>query len=338
MQYHPKLTTMTYLNLHTFICCASHLKDDILQPQPHTVSVVIASAVLPPSITGFLAIIAGISVNPLWDIMLRSGSSGLGLGPERALEEQTCTVQCTLYPPVKKCINPECNAWQMSKVLKKEEQCAVIVFMLADSAHPAWSVHLKCQGELQTVISHYKNPPCILNSSVQISTLYRGVPLYIQVAKHQFIQQELAMQCMYLMQVAVSATNCARLYDIAQSHHQHGNMAWQFDSMLMTEQVWDSFTLLALLDDHNQFNLPLQVPHNSDQKDHFRQAMCTHTERIITHGQEELPHACDSCVWIFCMPDETVVKMEVVMMDGVTIGHPCCAVPQCKNPLDNNHH
>ncbi|KIJ05355.1 hypothetical protein PAXINDRAFT_21371 [Paxillus involutus ATCC 200175] len=61
MQHHPELATMTYLNLHTFIRCASHLKDDILQPQPHTVFVIVAPAVLPLSITGILA---SVSVPP----------------------------------------------------------------------------------------------------------------------------------------------------------------------------------------------------------------------------------------------------------------------------------
>ncbi|KAG1799568.1 uncharacterized protein BJ212DRAFT_1248604, partial [Suillus subaureus] len=28
---------------------------------------------------------------------------------------------------------------------------------------------------------------------------------------------------------------------------------------------------------------------------------------------------------------------KVIMTDGVTIGQPCCAIPQCKNPLMTNH-
>ncbi|KIK33014.1 hypothetical protein CY34DRAFT_110776 [Suillus luteus UH-Slu-Lm8-n1] len=62
------------------------------------------------------------------------------------------------------------------------------------------------------------------------------------------------------------------------------------------------------------------------------------TERIITHGQEELPHACDGCLRVFEMPDGTLSRTEVVVTDGVTVGHPCCAVPRCTNPLANNRH
>jgi CxC6 like cysteine cluster associated with KDZ transposases len=30
--------------------------------------------------------------------------------------------------------------------------------------------------------------------------------------------------------------------------------------------------------------------------------------------------------------------VSVVVIDGVTIGHPCCGEPNCKIPLENNHH
>lgn len=31
------------------------------------------------------------------------------------------------------------------------------------------------------------------------------------------------------------------------------------------------------------------------------------------------------------------LKVSVVVIDGVTIGHPCCGLANCKNPLQNNH-
>jgi hypothetical protein len=30
--------------------------------------------------------------------------------------------------------------------------------------------------------------------------------------------------------------------------------------------------------------------------------------------------------------------VSVVVIDGVTLGHPCCGEPNCKIPLENNHH
>ncbi|KAG2117879.1 uncharacterized protein F5147DRAFT_566642, partial [Suillus discolor] len=101
----------------------------------------------------------------------------------------------TLYPPTKLCTNPECGAWQVSTVLKKEEQHQAVIFTHANGAQPAWSVHLRCR-ECHTNYYH--------NYSVKdgIRTYYSEMPSYIQVAEHQFIQCELAMHWMDLMQIA----------------------------------------------------------------------------------------------------------------------------------------
>jgi hypothetical protein len=55
MQQHEQLAAMSFLDLMAFLWCASLLKDDILQPQPRTVSVLIAPEILPPSVNEFLA-------------------------------------------------------------------------------------------------------------------------------------------------------------------------------------------------------------------------------------------------------------------------------------------
>ncbi|KIK35919.1 hypothetical protein CY34DRAFT_95289 [Suillus luteus UH-Slu-Lm8-n1] len=63
---------MPFLDLMAFLRCASLLKDDILQPQPHTISVLIAPEILPPSINEFLAerfVISEDAVDVLWDIL-----------------------------------------------------------------------------------------------------------------------------------------------------------------------------------------------------------------------------------------------------------------------------
>ena len=61
MDSHPKLSTINYLDFHTFLRCASYLNDDISQWQPHTVPTDIAPDILPPSITDFLAAVVGLS-------------------------------------------------------------------------------------------------------------------------------------------------------------------------------------------------------------------------------------------------------------------------------------
>lgn len=72
MQQHEQLAAMPFLDLMAFLRCASLLKDDILQPQPHTISVLIAPEILPPSINEFLAerfVISEDAVDVLWDIL-----------------------------------------------------------------------------------------------------------------------------------------------------------------------------------------------------------------------------------------------------------------------------
>jgi hypothetical protein len=132
---------------------------------------------------------------------------------------------------------------------------------------------------------------------------------------------------------SVSATNCARLYNEAQSQDENVAHEWQFNLTVTTEEVWDAFVILALLDDHQLRNTRLCVPHGNSQSARYTAAMRARNERIITEGQDELPHACYGCMRLFSMPDGTTHYTEVVVTDGITVGRPCCAVPHCKNSL-----
>jgi hypothetical protein len=71
MQQHAELAAMPFLDFNLSPHCASQLKDNILQPQPHTISILVAPEVLPPSINTFLAVLATLSedaVDVLWGI------------------------------------------------------------------------------------------------------------------------------------------------------------------------------------------------------------------------------------------------------------------------------
>ena len=76
------------------------------------------------------------------------------------------------------------------------------------------------------------------------------------------------------------------------------------------------------------------MPHTGAQKDRFTDALRARNLRFRLHGQPELRHCCNKCLRIY--PDGK--KVWVVVIDGVTIGHPCCAVHNCKIPLENNRH
>lgn len=136
----------------------------------------------------------------------------------------------------------------------------------------------------------------------------------------------------------MSATNCARLYDIAEVRCNPQDQDWQFRTSPTTEEVWDAFVILALLDGHQRCGSCLHIPHDNCQKDRYTVAMRARNEHIIMHGQDELPHACHGCMRVFHMPNGTTRYTEVVVTDGVTVGRPCCAVPHCKNTLESTRH
>jgi hypothetical protein len=103
---------------------------------------------------------------------------------------------------------------------------------------------------------------------------------------------------------------------------------------LTTEHVWDAFTITCLLDDSTRLSSQLIVPSTGLQKDRFTEAMKIRNLRFRLYSQPELSHRCDKCLRIF-----RGEEVWVVVVDGVTVGHPCCAVHNCFNPLENqrNH-
>ena len=48
--------------------------------------------------------------------------------------------------------------------------------------------------------------------------------------------------------------NCAKIYNAAEVRHVSGfaDKNWQFLSKLTTENVWDAFAIVILLEDHAQ--------------------------------------------------------------------------------------
>jgi hypothetical protein len=72
LNHNPELKELSYIAFQHLLRCASALKDDILQPQPHIVSVTAAPDVLPPIITEFLSDSFHITleaVDMLWDVV-----------------------------------------------------------------------------------------------------------------------------------------------------------------------------------------------------------------------------------------------------------------------------
>ena len=92
--------------------------------------------------------------------------------------------------------------------------------------------------------------------------------------------------------------------------------------------------ILALLEDHQSRSKTLAVPHTGAQKDRFTDALHSRNLCLRLHGQPELRHSCKKCLRVY----QDGKKVWVVVIDGVTVGCPCCAVHNCKIPLESNRH
>lgn len=126
------------------------------------------------------------------------------------------------------------------------------------------------------------------------------------------------------------------------------------EHILSSKVVLDSFFLHALLRDKSlEDGEHLILPHDGIQEHRFDAALRDRNTKIRLRGQEMWAHACDDCVKRLRRPDGTlgmfshsfhystvgsilmyfIVYISAGVTDGVTVGHPCCAVLNCQEPL-----
>jgi hypothetical protein len=95
-----------------------------------------------------------------------------------------------------------------------------------------------------------------------------------------------------------SATNAARIYNTCLSQPENHPDDW-ISLDLRTEQVWDGFCLLTLLEDHAHRQDVLTLPHDGEQKNRFTEVMKARNLRMQQAGQEEYAHVCKKCVRVW---------------------------------------
>jgi hypothetical protein len=131
-----------------------------------------------------------------------------------------------------------------------------------------------------------------------------------------------------------SATNCARMYELALSqdgYQQIDQGPWRFTARLATEHVWDAFVILSLLKDHERQGTILDVPHIGLQKDRFSGAMEARNERIICYGQPEVSHYCDKCMRTFAHDDNTMCAYTYMSHAHLDCKTSCSQMPSCRD-------
>lgn len=98
-----------------------------------------------------------------------------------------------------------------------------------------------------------------------------------------------------------SATNCARLYNLAigGQHAQKTPVPWQFSFAVTSDQVYDGFTILSLLEDCQLRRQILTVPHGGPAKERFKAAVQAQNNRMRLYSQPESRHHCLTCTRFF---------------------------------------
>jgi CxC5 like cysteine cluster associated with KDZ transposases len=114
---------------------------------------------------------------------------------------------------------------------------------------------------------------------------YDGLPNIVQIGEHQFAERQLINMWILMMVLSwTSATNCARIYNTGfaayTSNLKSGPVDWQFKLEVTSDEVYDAFTILSLLEDCQLQRSTLVVPHGGLAKDRFTAAVQTRNNRF----------------------------------------------------------
>ncbi|KAI0746250.1 hypothetical protein C8Q80DRAFT_1105775 [Daedaleopsis nitida] len=211
---------------------------------------------------------------------------------------------------------------------------AIVIFTADLGPVPGESTSLYCR---KCNTRYYHN--YFVHNRATTRTYYMQPPPFLEIAQHFYITSSICENFANSMMLSwTSATNCAEIYNLAERPHDLSvqlSKLWKLKPELTTELVWDAFYIHALLLDHQEREFPLELVHNAPSHfERLRPALQARNIRMVGPGQEEWSHACKLCCWIY--DDEESgeeVAIRSVVTDGVTVGHPCCAVHDCKLPL-----
>ncbi|KAF7308041.1 hypothetical protein MKEN_01166400 [Mycena kentingensis (nom. inval.)] len=320
-----------------FIRMAAKLKEAIIIAQPPNHNPDAPPDTLPDNIASFLSSASGICpqfVHGCWEafgslIWVYEGDERI----VKALKQTGLDGSLSgrlLFPPKQVCDAPDCTN---RKVLRsKSEPSSVVLYTLADGACATFAHCLTCEDALLPKLLCQQWHTDIL-SRTPLRNPGRRTPIRPSDALNLFINLMLILW--------TSATNGAKIYDTALSKPDEiprNHPEWVDTSFkLRTEHVWDGFTILSLLEDYERRGETLRVPHTGEQKDRFTAAMSDRNARIQFLGQPEWAHYCSKCIRVWDEGDGKFCALMLSSSDGITIGHPCCGVLHCPNPLKKHH-
>ncbi|KAF8158569.1 hypothetical protein B0H34DRAFT_656485 [Crassisporium funariophilum] len=227
------------------------------------------------------------------------------------------------------------------------------LFTLREGTMPIFSTSLYCRGCNQQYHHNYS-----VHSQTNLQEYYGGIPNVVQVLQHCFVDCAL-LDFFATSKVFgwLSSMNCARIYNQSIGHlhavllnnpqafpaglyvRYSDNSGSHMQTLpdLQDKDILNGFFLYSLLLDHAELGTVLHLEHNApSHKDRLKPALEEQNKRMEGIGQEEYTHACDLCFIVFVDEQGQLMKLQAAICDGDTIGHPCCAVHNCQEPLVNH--
>ncbi|KAJ7255485.1 hypothetical protein B0H12DRAFT_534610 [Mycena haematopus] len=253
----------------------------------------------------------------------------------------------SLCPPTRICLNPGCARPLFSDptVLRDRElgearTHPITVFSLDLGAVPGYSTSCYCRN------CHTRYYPSFyVHESATIRTFYvlDTIPEFIHTSEHFYTTSDLCELFANMMMTAwTSATNCARIYNtsISKSYLESAlPVDWQTTFQMDVDDVWNAFYTYSLCLDYYERQETMELPHSAPlQAERLRALLEGRNSRMAGTGQEEWNHACDLCCYIYSDPESNEDNpryffIRSTVTDGITIGHPCCAILDCQERL-----
>ncbi|KAJ7241324.1 hypothetical protein B0H12DRAFT_1250422 [Mycena haematopus] len=225
----------------------------------------------------------------------------------------------------------------MDRELVEPKHHRITIFTLDLGAVPGFSTSCYCRNCHTRYYPNY-----YVHSSATTRTYYyqEKVPEFIQSSEHFYTSAnlcELFTNMMVSAWCVTSGTNCARIYNtsISQAALQPLMPSDWISLKIDIEDVFNSFFLYALLLDHLERQDILQLQHDApSHAERLRCALEVRNSRMAGTGQEEWNHYCDMCCYIYQEEhDWCLYFLRSAITDGDTMGHYCCAVLDCQQPL-----
>ncbi|KAF4614627.1 hypothetical protein D9613_003186 [Agrocybe pediades] len=255
-----------------------------------------------------------------------------------------------LYPPVRACQNVSCGNYRATddiRTLGEPATYKASLFTLRSGALPVYSTSLYCSKCNRRYHHNY-----FVHAKSDVQEYYAGVPNVIQASKHHFLDSAL-LEFITTSKVFgwLSAQNCARIYNMSLSSPLSAQLNnelafgpvkmpdvpeqrhWQTSLELQDEHVLNGFFIYSLLLEKAERGQILSLGHKLNHRDRLQPALQERNQSMEGPGQEAYTHACDLCYVVYEGGDGRKMKIQAAVCDGITIGHPCCAVHDCKAPL-----